>query len=53
MITVKEAQDMVLSHCTLLGSEVVYFTDGLGRILAEDIYAKDSLPPFPASVKDG
>lgn len=27
--------------------------DGLGRVLAQDIYAKDNLPPFPASVKDG
>uniref|UniRef100_A0AAQ4RNP4 Gephyrin n=1 Tax=Gasterosteus aculeatus aculeatus TaxID=481459 RepID=A0AAQ4RNP4_GASAC len=28
-------------------------TYGLGRVLAQDIYAKDNLPPFPASVKDG
>lgn len=28
-------------------------SDGLGRVLAQDIYAKDNLPPFPASVKDG
>lgn len=25
----------------------------MGRVLAQDVYAKDSLPPFPASVKDG
>ena len=25
----------------------------MGRVLAQDIYAKDNLPPFPASVKDG
>lgn len=53
MITVKEAQDIVLSHCKSLGTETVYFTDGLGRVLAEDICAQDPLPPFPASVKDG
>lgn len=29
------------------------FAAGLGRVLAQDIYAKDNLPPFPASVKDG
>lgn len=25
----------------------------MGRVLAQDIYAKDNLPPFPASIKDG
>ncbi|XP_057199480.1 gephyrin a isoform X3 [Triplophysa rosa] len=30
-----------------------YCTDGMGRVLAQDVYAKDNLPPFPASVKDG
>lgn len=29
------------------------FIDGMGRVLAQDVYAKDNLPPFPASVKDG
>lgn len=29
------------------------FLDGMGRVLAQDVYAKDNLPPFPASVKDG
>ncbi|XP_078262446.1 gephyrin isoform X2 [Rhinoraja longicauda] len=27
--------------------------DGMGRVLAQDVFAKDNLPPFPASVKDG
>ncbi|XP_067895549.1 gephyrin isoform X7 [Heterodontus francisci] len=26
---------------------------GMGRVLAQDVFAKDNLPPFPASVKDG
>ncbi|XP_037397878.1 gephyrin a isoform X4 [Pygocentrus nattereri] len=29
------------------------YTDGMGRVLVQDVYAKDNLPPFPASVKDG
>jgi gephyrin len=29
------------------------FTEALGRVLAEDVFAKDPLPPFPASIKDG
>lgn len=31
----------------------VFLSDGMGRVLAQDVYAKDNLPPFPASVKDG
>ncbi|XP_076833675.1 gephyrin a isoform X9 [Brachyhypopomus gauderio] len=30
-----------------------HHTDGMGRVLAQEVYAKDNLPPFPASVKDG
>lgn len=30
-----------------------FLSDGMGRVLAQDVYAKDNLPPFPASVKDG
>jgi gephyrin len=36
-----------------LGTEKVLFTKALGRVLAEDVFAKDPLPPFPASTKDG
>ena len=31
----------------------LFIADALGRVLAEDINAKDPLPPFPASIKDG
>ena len=31
----------------------VAVTDALGYYLAEDVYAADPLPPFPASIKDG
>ncbi|XP_034381339.1 gephyrin-like [Cyclopterus lumpus] len=43
----------VLEMTAILGIEVINYRDGLGRVLAQDIYAKDNLPPFPASVKDG
>ncbi|KAK5885796.1 hypothetical protein CesoFtcFv8_016896 [Champsocephalus esox] len=43
----------VLEMTPILGVEVINYRDGLGRVLAQDIYAKDNLPPFPASVKDG
>uniref|UniRef100_A0A8C5FDG9 Gephyrin a n=1 Tax=Gadus morhua TaxID=8049 RepID=A0A8C5FDG9_GADMO len=43
----------VLEMTPILGTEVINYRDGMGRVLAQDIYAKDNLPPFPASVKDG
>ncbi|XP_058472211.1 gephyrin a isoform X2 [Solea solea] len=43
----------VLEMTHILGIEVINYRSGLGRVLAQDIYAKDNLPPFPASVKDG
>ena len=53
MITVRQAQEMVLSHCGSIGTEVVSLDAALGRVLAKDEHAKDPLPPFPASIKDG
>ncbi|KAM9778946.1 gephyrin b isoform 10-T10 [Syngnathus typhle] len=43
----------VLEMTAVLGTEIINYRDGMGRVLAQDIYAKDNLPPFPASVKDG
>ncbi|CAN7999898.1 unnamed protein product [Ixodes hexagonus] len=53
LLSVKEAQDIVLRECFKTGIEVVSFKDALGRLLAEDVHASDPLPPFPASIKDG
>ncbi len=55
MISVDEAQKIVLDHCKKfdLGFEVVSYRVALGRVLAEDVPARDPLPPFPASIKDG
>ncbi|XP_048482209.1 gephyrin [Plutella xylostella] len=36
-----------------LSLEVVPIGDSLGRVVAEAIYAKEPMPPFPASMKDG
>ena len=91
MITVKEAQEIVLRHCKsfhqipgmyfdftsfyfilfqfssfhvnilisrvfldfgfFFFTETINFMDSLNRILAEDVVARDPLPPFPASIK--
>eukprot|EP00088_Acartia_fossae_P059573 TRINITY_DN7082_c1_g1_i15.p1 TRINITY_DN7082_c1_g1~~TRINITY_DN7082_c1_g1_i15.p1 ORF type:complete len:648 (-),score=118.70 TRINITY_DN7082_c1_g1_i15:684-2627(-) len=63
MISVDEAQKIVIQHCKdmlkevegvkMLDIESVPYTAAMGRVLAEDIVAKDPLPPFPASIKDG
>jgi len=64
MITVEEAQARIFSECkkmmrelnnepNILGTELVGYRDSLGRVLCQDVVAKDPLPPFPASIKDG
>jgi len=68
MISVGEAQAKIFSECRnmirrmnkdtgnqmeILGTEMVSYRDSLGRVLCQDVVAKDPLPPFPASIKDG
>lgn len=53
LISVAEAQALVVDMCPDAGTELVPFQEACGRILAEDVYATDPLPPFPASIKDG
>ncbi|XP_068109413.1 gephyrin isoform X18 [Hyperolius riggenbachi] len=43
----------VLEMTPVLGTEIINYRDGMGRVLAQEVFAKDNLPPFPASVKDG
>ena len=64
MITVEAAQAAVLSECrallhttggslSVLGTEPLHYRAARGRLLCGDISARDPLPPFPASTKDG
>ncbi|XP_014664192.1 PREDICTED: gephyrin-like [Priapulus caudatus] len=53
MISVAAAVDIVLKEADMLNTHVISYKDALGHVLADDVYAKDALPPFPASVKDG
>jgi molybdopterin molybdotransferase len=52
-LSVEEALRKVLSSVSVLPAERVRLPDGLNRILAEDIIARDSLPPFANSSMDG
>lgn len=53
MLPIEEAQQLVLSKVKKLPCEEVELSDAAGRVLAENITAKDSLPPFPRSAMDG
>ena len=48
---VPDAIACILEHSRALQSERVPFHEALGRVLASDVSASDSLPPFPASIK--
>jgi molybdopterin molybdotransferase len=52
-LTVQEALTAVLQPLSILPSETVSLPDALGRVLAEPIVARDSLPPFANSAMDG
>jgi len=53
MISVDEALDKIFSHIRPLGFEKVSLLDSLGRVIAEDIYAKRNIPPLDNSAMDG
>lgn len=51
MISIPEAQAIVLGNTLVLGSEEIPLSHSEGRNLSESVTAKDDLPPFPASIK--
>jgi molybdopterin molybdotransferase len=53
MITVEEAEKLILAQAADYGAEIVPFENALGRILAEDIKADRDLPPFNRVTMDG
>ena len=53
MVDVLIAQSKVIATADVIGTEVLQFRDALGRVLAQNVFAKDPLPPFAASIKDG
>jgi len=53
MITVEEAEKIILEQATDYGAEIVPFELALGRVLAEDIRADRDLPPFNRVTMDG
>jgi molybdopterin molybdotransferase len=53
MITVEEAEKIILAQTADYGAEIVLFEMSLGRILAEDIKTDRDLPPFNRVTMDG
>lgn len=53
MITVEEAEKMILAQLKDYGVEIVSFEWALGRVLAENITADRDLPPFHRVTMDG
>jgi molybdopterin molybdotransferase len=53
MITVEEARARILAAFAPLAAEQIALTDGLGRVLAEDIVARVTQPPSAVSAMDG
>jgi molybdopterin molybdotransferase len=53
MITVEEAEQIILAQLKDYGTETVPFEKALGRVLAEDIKADRDLPPYNRVTMDG
>ena len=53
MISVEEAQRIILASVDRIGWEYVELLDALGRVLAEDVTATEPIPPWDNSAMDG
>ncbi len=53
MVTVAEAEKIILSQIRSYGTENVPFVTALGRVLAEDLKADRDMPPFDRVTVDG
>lgn len=53
MISIEEAQNLILQHITILGDHAVPLIEGLGRVASEDILAPWDIPSVDNSAMDG
>lgn len=53
MLTVEEAQALVLANVSRLGDQEIALDDAPGRVLAADIVSDVDLPPFERAAMDG
>ncbi|MBQ8118714.1 MAG: molybdopterin molybdotransferase MoeA [Lachnospiraceae bacterium] len=50
---IEECLDRLLQHAKLQPAEEVHILDATGKVLAEDVRAEISVPPYPKSAMDG
>ncbi len=53
LLSVEAARDLVLAAATPTGTERARVDEALGRVVAEVVTARTSLPPWPNSAMDG
>jgi molybdopterin molybdotransferase len=53
LIEIEDARQAVLSRASVLSPEEVPMSEGLGRVLAEDVRSADAVPGFDNSAMDG
>lgn len=53
LLSVEDALNIILKHSFTLPPQKCPLIDADGKILAHDVFAKDPLPPFRASIMDG
>jgi molybdopterin molybdotransferase len=53
LLSIRDAQRLILEHADPLPAEAVALDDASGRVLAEPARAQIDLPPFPSSAMDG
>lgn len=53
MISIEEAQKILLANLPELKTESIFFHQALGRVLAEDLTATSDIPPFDRATVDG
>jgi molybdopterin molybdotransferase len=53
LLNVDVALGQILAQISQLSPEVISLEDALDRVLAQDIFAQENLPPFPVSSMDG
>lgn len=53
MISIEEALDIIQKNIQFLPTKTTPFQTAQGHVLAEDVFAHEPMPPFPASSVDG
>ncbi len=53
MITVQQAESLILNNLPQAGSEQLPVADSIGRVLAENVQAERDQPPFDRATMDG